>query len=200
MPQRAQNDTSWWDRLIAGLSRKEVPPPPTPRPPGVDQTAWARNVERVRISPDITVHDVGLSVFGETRSLSDISESNELIDAARENAAHVILNGIALRGSKHPSVRPPIEPSAETLRNPAERAAYESSMRAAREAYLSGTDPTQGAIYLLLPVTPDRSDRKFPNGTAPLRTQSGPYRNSFPNKDVSSNRAWINTYGPEGEP
>jgi hypothetical protein len=83
------------------------------------------------------------------------------------------------------------------LQNPSERAAYDSSMKAAREAYLGGTDPTQGAIYLFLPVTPDRSGRKFPNATAPFRTQSGPYRNSFPNKDVPSNRAWINTYGPE---
>jgi hypothetical protein len=195
-----QTDTSWWDRLIAGLTGKEnVPPPPHPTAPKVDESAWARNVEMARVSPDMTVHDVGLSVYGETRSLSDLPESNESTSASREKVAHMIPNGIALRGSKRPSAHPPIEPSPATLRNPAERAAYESSMRAAREAYLSGTDPTQGAIYLLLPVTPDRSGRRFPNGTAPLRTQSGPYRNSFPNTDVPSNRAWINTYGPEDE-
>ena len=186
---------SFWGRLADRLIR-QPPPPPSPRPPGVDQ-GWAKSVERARIIEGLNVHQVGLSVFGETQSLSDQPGSNESIDAAREKVAHVILNGAQLRGAKRPSVHPAIEPSVEVLRNPAVLAAYESSMRAAREAYLSGTDPTQGAIYLYLPITPDRSNRQFPNASVPLRTQSGPYNNSFPNRDVPSNRAWVNTYAPQ---
>jgi hypothetical protein len=190
---------SLFSRAASGIADRlshPAPLPPSPRAPGVDQSAWARNVEQKRISPDMTIHDVGLSVFGETRSFSDLPGSNEPIGSAREKVAHMILNGVALRGSKHPSVHAPVEPSEESLRNPAERAAYESSMRAAREAYLAGTDPTRGAIYMRLLGTPDRSNIY---GTAPLHTQSGPYRNSFPNQSVPSDRAWVNTYGSEGK-
>jgi hypothetical protein len=194
----APKSRSLFGRIADRLVHQPAPPPP-PRPPGVDQSAWARNVEQAQVIHGLTVRQVGLSVFGETQSLSDQPGSNESIDAAREKLAHVVINGARLRGAKRPSVHPPIEPSAEVLRNPAVLAAYESSMRAAREAYLNGTDPTQGAIYLLLPVTPDRSDRQFPNASVPLRTQSGPDKNSFPNKDVPSNRAWVNTYAPEQE-
>jgi len=197
----APDDTSWWDEPIAGLSQKQVPPPPAPQPPPVDQSAWEKSVEQARVKDDMTVHDVGLSVFGETQSLSNLPESNEPIDSAREKIAHMIMNGAQLRGSSgRPSTHPSIEPSPDALRNPAVRAAYQSSMKAAWEAYLSGTDPTQGAIYLNMPVTPDRSNLKFPRGTpqgVPLRTQSGPYNNSFPNVKVPSRRAWVNTYSPE---
>jgi hypothetical protein len=195
-----QGDTSWWDDLIGGLSQKQVSPPTPPQPPAVDQNAWDKSVEQARVRDDLTVHDVGLSVFGETQSLSELPESNEPIGTAREKVAHMIMNGARLRGSDRPSVHPPIEPSANALRNPAVRAAYESSMKAAREAYLSGTDPTRGAIYLNMPVTPDRSNLKFPRGLpqgVPISTQSGPYNNSFPNVKVPSRRAWLNTYGRE---
>jgi len=194
--QSAPRSRSLFGR-VADRLRTQPPSPPTPRPPGVNQSAWARNVEQARIIDGLTVHQVGLSVFGETQSLSDQPGSNEPIGAAREKVAHMIMNGARLRGARRPSVHPPIEPSSEALRNPAVLAAYESSMGAAREAFLSGTDPTQGAIYLYLPVTPDRSNRQFPNASVPLRTQSGPYNNSFPNKDVPSSRAWVNTYAPE---
>lgn len=196
----ARDDTSWWDDLIAGLSQKEVPSPPTPKPPPVNQSAWEKSVEQADVTDDLTVHDVGLSVFGETQSLSDLPESNEPIDTAREKVAHMIMNGARLRGVNRPSVHPPIEPSADALRNPAARAAYQSSMKAAREAYLGGADPTRGAIYLNMPVTADRSNLKFPRGLpqgVPINTQSGPYNNSFPNVKVPSNRAWVNTYAPE---
>jgi hypothetical protein len=194
------DDTSWWDELIGGLSQKQVPPPPPPQPPPVDQSAWEKSVEQAHVTDDMTVHDVGLSVFGETQSLSDLPQSNEPIDAAREKVAHMIMNGGQLRGSDRPSTHPPIEPSPDVLRNPAVRAAYDSSMKAARESYLSGTDPTQGAIYLNMPTTPDRSNLKYQGGLpqgVPIRTQSGPYHNSFPNRKVPSHTAWVNTYAAE---
>ena len=194
------DDTSWWDELINGLTQKQLPPPPAPQPPPVNQSAWEKSVEQAHVTNDMTVHDVGLSVFGETQSLSNAPQSNEPIDSAREKVAHMIINGARLRGSNRPSTHPPLEPSPEALRNPAVRAAYQSSIRAAREAYLSGTDPTQGAIYMNMPTTPDRSNLKLQGGLpqgAPIRTQSGPYYNSFPNRKVPSHTAWANTYGVE---
>jgi hypothetical protein len=102
-----QTDTSWWERLIAGLAGKQqVPPLPPPTPPKVDERAWARNVEMARISSYLgTVHDLGLIVFGETQSYSDRPDSNESIGAARQKLAHSILNADAkwdLSGSNTP--------------------------------------------------------------------------------------------------
>ncbi len=62
--------------------------------------------------------------------------------------AHAIINGDRKLEYARPRTAGAIEPSDEELRNPAIRAAYESSMRAARRAYLSPTDPTNGAEHL----------------------------------------------------
>ena len=98
---------------------------------------------------------------------------------------------------QHASTAPPIEPSDKALENPQVRAAYDSSMKAAREAYLSGTDPTHGAVYAIQLRSRDRSNYVFgkqkPEGV-PLSTQSGPYDNSYPNHRVPSISAWLNTY------
>jgi len=193
-----QADTSWWDRLIAGLSgRQETPPPPRPTPPKVDESAWAKNAERARISPQMTVHELGLIVFGETQSYSDRPDSNEPIVTARQKLAHSVINADkkwgAERQTKWASTALPIDPSENALRNPTVRAAYESSMKAAREAYLSGTDPTNGAVYLNQRTHAGRGNRimsdKNREGVR-LSTQSGPYNNSFPNEKVPSRIAW----------
>jgi hypothetical protein len=206
MPQHLQADTSWWDRLIAGLSRKDdSPPPPRPAPPKVDEAAWAKNVERARISPQLTVHDLGLIVFGETQSYSDRPDSNEPIVAARQKLAHSVINADhkwRADRQKWANTARPIEPSENVLRNPAVRTAYESSMTAAREAYLSGSDPTNGAVYLNQRKDASRANRVLsrykPQGVR-LSTQSGPYNNSFPNEKMPSRIAWLDTYYPPGE-
>src|SRR6266704_5396737 len=140
------DDTSWWDELIGGLSRNQVPPPPAPQPPPVDQRAWEKSVEQGHVSDPLgSVHDVGLRIFQETKSYSDGQDSNEPLDTAREKMARSIFNADQKYGADRQRLArtaSPIEPSAEALRNPAVRAAYDSSMKAAREAYLSGTDPT----------------------------------------------------------
>lgn len=177
-------------------------PPPTPQPPRPPEKEWHDSVARKEVVPGLTVRDVGLSVFGETRSLRDKPSSNEPIDAARQKVAHAIINDAELShrtGKPRNSVHRPIDPSERTRRNREEDAAYESSLCAVREAYLSGHDPTQGANHLRIPVTPDRSNWKFQGGTRTglaLSTQSGPYQNSYINGDVPSRTAWINTYFP----
>jgi hypothetical protein len=160
-------------------------------------------VEQKEIVPGLTLHAVGLSVFGETRSLHDRPGSNEPIDAARQKLAHAMINDAELShltGKRRNKVHDPVEPSHNALRNSAERAAYGSSLRAAREAYLSGHDPSNGATYFYLAKIPSRANKiyspKNKTGVA-ISTQSGPYDNSFPQGDTKSRTIWLNTYFPD---
>lgn len=144
--QSVASKESLRDRAIDRF-KPQPEPPPHPHAPGVNRSAWEQSVDQTHVVPGVTVHDVGLSVFGETRSFRDRPGSNEPISSARQKVAHAVINGRELAhqtGNKPPTVHPPVEPSKEALRNPEVRAAYASSMQAAREAYLSGHDPTRG--------------------------------------------------------
>ncbi len=69
-----------------------------------------------------------------------------------------------------------------------------------REAFLGGRDLTNGATHFNMRPRPDRSNWKFPNGTTEglaLSTQSGPYDNSFPNRNAPAHTTWLNTYFPD---
>lgn len=197
------DDTSWWDDLIAGLSQKQPPPPPAPQPPPLDQSAWDKSVEQAKISDSLgTVHDLGLMVFNETQSYSDRPDSNEPIDAAREKIAHPIINADQQWGAKrmdNASTASAVEPPANALNDPATRAAYQSSMKAAREAYLSGNDPTNGAAHFNARGDPGRYNW-LPKGMKPpgkpLKTHSGPYDNSYTKGDTPWPEVWFNTYEP----
>jgi hypothetical protein len=193
---------SWLERAI-DVFKPQPGSPPKPHAPVVDQSAWNQSVEQKHVIPGLTVRDVGLSVFGEMRSLRDRPGSNEPIGAARQKVAHAIINGAEeahRRNEKPPKVHGPIEP--HDLGNLEERAAYESSLSAAREAYLSGHDPTQGATHFSIAVTPSRANKIYEGGTragVPISTQSGPYYNSYLGRDVKSHRAWLNTYRSQHE-
>lgn len=118
----------------------------------------------------------------------------------RQKMAHVIMNGDQKWGAgrmRNAKTAQPIEPSAQALNNADARAAYESSMKTAREAYLGWKDPTNGAVFSIQKPTPDRSNHKFPRGKpegVPISTQSGPYNNSYTKGQVPSRTAWLNTY------
>jgi len=103
-------------------------------------------------------------------------------------------------GKHRNKVHDPVEHKTQALHNPEERSALESSMRAAREAYLSGQDPTNGAIYFFLAKTPSHANKIYSDenktGVA-ISTQSGPYHNSFPQGDTGSSTVWVNTYLPD---
>ena len=198
------SDTSWWDRLITTISGTPLPPlPAKPTPPKVDETAWAKSVERARISNQMRVHDLGLIVFNETQSFTDRPDSNEPIDIARQKLAQAVINADQKWGAerkKWSNTAGAIEPSDNALRNATVRRAYESSMKAAREAYLSGTDPTNGAVYLNQRETASRANRvmsKLKPQAVPLSTQSGPYDNLYPGREVRSSIVWLNTYKHE---
>jgi len=57
-------------------------------------------------------------------------------------------------------------------------------------------------LWVIMRPRPDRSNLKFPNGTpegVTLSTQSGPYDNSFPNKNAPAHTTWLSTYFPDEE-
>lgn len=168
----ASDDTSWWDDLIAGLSQKQVLPPPAPQPPPVNQVGWEKSVEQAKISDSLgSVHDLGLIIFNETQSYSDRPDSNEPLDVAREKLGHAVMNADQKWGAArmhNASTALPIEPSQKALGNPAVRTAYNSSMRAAREAYLvrffrSRNRPQTARITHLQTV----SEREFRSARSP---------------------------------
>ena len=193
---------SWLDRAI-NILKPQTAAPPKPRAPALDNGGWEQSVEQTHVVPGLTVHDIGLSVYGETRSLHNRPGSNEPLSSARQKVAQVIINGAEeahRRGQKPPTVHSPLEP--KDLHNPEERAAYDSSIRAAREAYLSSHDPTQGATHFSIEKTPSRANKIYPRGTregVAITTQSGPYYNSYLSGDVKSHTAWLNTYRSEYE-
>ena len=160
--QSGASRASWLDRAV-DIFKRQPGPPPKPAIPAVNQSEWHKSVEQKQIIPGLTVRDVGLSVFGETKSLHDRPGSDEPIGAARQKVAHAIINGAEKWGPdrmKHASTALAIEPSEKEKRDPATHAAYESSMKAAREAYLSGHDPTNGALHFNIRPTPERFDWK----------------------------------------
>jgi hypothetical protein len=189
---------SWTDRLLDRIS-PAVPPPPSPAPP-LNQTAWEKSVDSHKVN-ELTVYEVGLIVFNETQPYSDSDSANDLLRSARERVAHAIMNADNKFGSKRDQLAPtatPIEPSAKVLQNPQVRRAYEASLKAAREAYLSPTDPTNGATNFNFRLRPDKSNVTYRGGDPeglPLKTQSGPFKNSYTGNDVPGPQVWINTYG-----
>jgi hypothetical protein len=90
--QSGSSKASWLDRAI-DIVKPQPGAPPRPAAPSVHEGEWHKSVERKEVVPGLTVHDVGLSVFGETKSLHDRPGSDEPIDAARQKVAHTIING-----------------------------------------------------------------------------------------------------------
>ena len=191
------DDTSWWDHMIDRLEGKISAPPTQPLPPKVNEEALQKSVDNSRVN-DLTVHQIGLILFNETQSLSDHPDSNESLDNTREKLAHVIINGDLKYGPRRPSTAGAIEPSPQTLANPTTQTAYNSSMSAARRAYLSPSDPTGGAVHFDFHTgkTPYFGSGNSGNPGPPLKTQSGPFKNSYPKGKLNGPVAYANTYGP----
>src|SRR5260370_30716382 len=123
--QSGASKESWFDRAI-DVFKPQPGPPPKPSAPPVNQKEWHQAVEQKHVVPGLTVHDVGLSVFGETRSLRNRPGSNEPIGAARQGVANAIINDAELShrtGKPRNQVHPPVEPSEKALRNPEEHTA-----------------------------------------------------------------------------
>lgn len=159
----AEHGPSWLERALDKI-KPQPAPPRSPSPPPVDRTNWEHSVEAHKVNK-LTVHDVGLIVFQETHSHSDGGAANESLSSAREKLAHALMNADNKYGGKREHLAhsaPAIEPSASTLENPRSRAAYQSSLAAAYNAYLGLDDPTHGATHFIfdpLPTGPTSSSR-----------------------------------------
>ena len=187
---------SWQERVLDRI-KPQPGPPLAPTPPAADKTQWEHSVDQHKINT-LTVHDVGLIVFNETRSFTDRDNANDSLVAARSKISRAIMNGDEQLGRKRPVTAPALEPSQKTLQDPRVKTAYESSLKAAREAYLDPTDPTHGATHFKFLPNSSRADQKFGTpGKLPLKTQSGPFNNSFVKHDVHSHEVYINTYAPD---
>lgn len=192
---------SWVNRAIDHF-KPQPPAPKSPAAPPVDQTAWEHSVNAHKVNT-LTVHDVGLIVFNETQSVMPNDKANDTVDGARKKVAHAVINGDSQLGKKRPETALAVEPAANAMRDPRTRAAYESSLKAARVAYLDPTDPTHGATHLNLRRNADRSNFESGGPHDPgfrIRTQSGPFDNSYPTpgkRGLPSTGIYVNTYGPE---
>jgi hypothetical protein len=187
---------SWLDRVLDRISAQPSAPE-RPSPPPVDQPQWDRSVDSHKINT-LIIHDVESIVFNETRSFTDSDSANDSMSAGREKVAHAIMNGDSQLGQNRPSTVGAIEPTVRALRNPRTKQAYNSSMAAARDAYLSLQDPTRGATHFQFLPNSDRTNMKFKHGTpegVPLKTQSGPFSNSYFKNHVKSDHVYVNTYG-----
>jgi len=71
--QSGPSKSSWLDRALDTLKPEPCAPPRPHAPSAHGNRAWDESVEQHHVVPDLTVHDVGLSVFGETRSLHVLS-------------------------------------------------------------------------------------------------------------------------------
>ena len=210
MLEHNQTSRAWLDRVVDRIKGQPPalfsgglqvePAPEAPAPPAVDQTQWERSVDSQRVNT-LTIHDIGLSVVNETQSFTDSDKANDTIDAAREKVAHVVINGDTQFGRHRPATARPIEPPAKILADPRTRKAYDSSLTAARQAYLSANDPTHGATHLNMRPNAGRSSFRPGGPHGPeftIRTQSGPFNNSFPTRGkngLPSRGVYVNTYG-----
>lgn len=122
-------------------------------------------------------------IFNETRSLSGAD-----LQQARTNLAHAVMNGDEALGQR----RPKTAPSKVTVPE-AEREAFEASKAAvveARRQRAAGVDPTNGGIHFNLRGQPSTN----PFMGYPLQTQTGPFKNSYPSKDLPGDGVYANTY------
>jgi hypothetical protein len=191
-----QTSRAWLDRVVDRI-KPQPPTPKSPAPPPVDQAEWERSVDAHKVNT-LIIHDVGLIVFNETQPFTNGDNANDTIDGAREKVSHAIMNGDRHLGRNRPITAHPIEPSAHALKDPRTSAAYDSSLKAAREAYLGPSDPTHGAKHFKFLPDADRSDQKFGSPRKlPLKTQSGPFNNSYLKGDVRSRQVCVNTYAPD---
>jgi hypothetical protein len=196
-----QTSRAWLDHAVDRI-KGQTPAPKAPAPPSVDQTQWERSVDSHKVNK-LPVHDIGLIVFNEMQSYTNGDNANETIAGAREKIAHVVINGDTQFGRNRPATARPIEPSAKALADSRTRNAYDSSLTAAREAYLNANDPTHGAIHMNMRPDARRSNFKPGGPHGPefsIRTQSGPFNNSYPTSGkngLPSRGIYVNTYGPK---
>jgi len=136
-------------------------------------------------SKNLSVTQVTNIVVNETQSLhgSDVKLSD-----AHQSVAHAIINGDNAKGANRPS-------TASDKVSPANQQtqAYKDTkadVQCACQEAAKGVDPTNGSQNFNL--RPNDSTTPFQG--ADIQTQSGPFTNSFPSKDLPATGIYVNTY------
>jgi hypothetical protein len=131
----------------------------------------------------LTTTQIANILFNETQSLDGPG-----IDQARVNIAMTILNA-----EKQGKARPMTAPDTAIVPTVA-KTIYADCLKAAQKAVADqkkGTDPTKGAMHFNF--RPNSSPSPFFG--FPLRTQLGPFRNSYPTPALPASGIYANTYG-----
>lgn len=136
-------------------------------------------------SKTLSVTQVTNIVVNETQSLhgSDVTLSD-----AHQSVAHAIINGDNAKGDNRP-ITAPDKVSAATQQTQSYKDTKADVQCACQDA-AKGVDPTNGAQNFNL--RPNDSTKPFQG--ADIQTQSGPFRNSFPSKDLPKTGIYVNTY------
>ena len=146
----------------------------------------------------LTVGDIAGILYNETASLGNSGKQNDSIDAARTNVAGAIINADIEYGDRRDRIAgtAPSTVSKADMRTEA----YKSSLAAAKAAYAdwkAGKVLAGGATHFNLRPNPSTGNFR-PNGTMasgfPLKTQSGPYNNSYPTPALPARSIYVNTY------
>lgn len=131
----------------------------------------------------LTDSEIANIIFNETRSLS-----GDGIDEARKFIAHSIINAQVSTGKRPktgPTVAhvPPQENDVCTL--------CQTAVFVAREDRKSAVDPTNGATNFNFRKNNWQGDFYG----FKIRTQKGPFANSYPSVDLPASNIYANTYG-----
>lgn len=131
----------------------------------------------------LTDKEIANIIFNETRSLT-----GDDIATARKNIAHSVINAQAASG-KRPKTGPTVAhvPDQES----AVYAACTQAVTDARAERAKSIDPTKGATNFNF----RKNDLRGDFFGLPIKTQVGPFANSYPTADLPTTGIYANTYG-----
>jgi len=176
-----------WDEIHQITTPPPLPPPP-PAPAAAGVTGEAKRAVLQSLANYLpndgkeTVAQIAGRVNSETGGMKDSKAENKPLEKAREEIAHVRMNGEAAFGSRVDSLAG-MAPASYS--GPDYAACYFATANAAYDNAV-GIDPTGGATQMNMRKS--MGDTNDFQGK-PLQTQSGPYISPSPYKV-------INTYGP----
>jgi hypothetical protein len=151
-------------------------------------TQIANHILKNHLKIDLNVEQIGNIVFNETRSLS-----GENIESARENVAHVVINGEETWGANRNKYANTASTVVTDAAKQADSQQYNDSQAAAINAvlnHITSGDPTNGAEHFNF----RRNDSTGNFQGASIRTQIGPLNNSYPTTTLPATGIYANTY------
>jgi ElaB/YqjD/DUF883 family membrane-anchored ribosome-binding protein len=155
---------------------------------GYSDTEIADHLLRNHLCIDITAEQLGNIVFNEIRSLS-----GENIQEARENIAHVVINGCKIFGKDRDKYAKTARSVVGETAKKADNQQYNGCQTAALNAVLKhtfGIDPTGNAEHFNLRNEDVTGDFLGAYQT----TRIGPFNNSYPSDGLRATGIYVSTY------